>query len=247
MRRICEIASTVGRDSNLPTDRKVTQGWPHFRICGWKGISFPFPKVFFKEKKIIFLKTMGRGGFGGGAWRGRAANVAVEVSEFPAWVRDCDKDFKEKACTLTHEGRTLGKWRAFIGRLEASSTNMFRRAARHRCSACQAATRSSGRSKKLKHNYGMPPLAVLIETDGCTCHEDIRSFLPDLDTAFVPSELLAPTKPVATGKRKKVQGAGAAARIRSSRVKLESGLSPYQFIHSNPANPALFFYTDMFF
>jgi hypothetical protein len=212
---------------------------------GVKG--FLFLKFFFFSRERG--QNMRRGGFGGGAWRGRAANVAVEVSEFPAWVRDCDKDFKEKACTLTHEGRTLGKWRAFVGRLEASSTNMFRRAARHRCSACQAATRSSGRSKKLKHNYGMPPLAVLIETDGCTCHEDIRSFLPDLDTAFVPSELLAPTKPVATGKRKKVQGAGAAARIRSSRPKLESGLSPQLSVHpSNPANPALlFFYTYMVF
>ena len=239
MRRICEIASTVGRYSNLPSERKVTQGWRTLssRIGSRlerNGQSIVLSsdvceRFLFLRKRFIF--AMRRGGFGGGAWRGRAANVAVEVSEFPAWVRDCDKDFKEKACTLTHEGRTLGKWRAFVGRLEASSTNMFRRAARHRCSACQAATRSSGRSKKLKHNYGMPPLAVLIETDGCTCHEDIRSFLPDLDTTFVPSELLAPTKPVATGKRKKVQGAGAAARIRSSRVKLESGLSPYQFIH----------------
>ena len=141
------------------------------------------------------------------------------------WVRDCDKDFKEKSCTLTHEGRTLIKWRTFVGRLEASSSNPFLRAARHRCSACQAAKRSGGRSNKTKHNYGAPSAAVLHETDGCTCHEDILEFLPDLDTTYVPGELLAPSKPSGTGKRKKVSGTSAAvSSSRVSRVKVEPGV-----------------------
>jgi hypothetical protein len=153
--------------------------------------------------------------------------TAGDQQEFPSWVRECDKDFKEKSCTLTHEGRTLQKWRSFVGKLETSTTNPFRQAARHRCSACEAKVRlTSGRSKKLQHNYGRTAPAVLLETEGCTCHEDLRKFLPDLDTNFVPAELLAPSRPPpSAGKRKKVPGAGSAADSRSSRVKLEPGPS----------------------
>ena len=106
-------------------------------------------------------------------------------------MRECDQDFKDKSCTLTHEGRTLQKWRAFVGRLESSSANPFRKAARFRCSACETAARKKGRSKKLNHNYGAPPLTVLVETEGCTCHMEIHSMLPHLDTTYVPDELLA--------------------------------------------------------
>jgi len=144
--------------------------------------------------------------------------------EFPAWVRECDKEFKEKSCTLTHEGRTLQKWRAFVGKLETASTNPFRRAARHRCRACEAAMRLSGRSKKLQHNYGAPSPTVLLETDGCTCHEDVRKILPDLDTTYVPAELLAPAQPLSsTGKRKRASGSAVPAGSQSSRIKAEPG------------------------
>jgi hypothetical protein len=139
-------------------------------------------------------------------------------------VRDCHQDFKEKSCTLTHEGRTLQKWRAFVGKLETVSTNPFRRAARHRCRACEAALRLSGRSKKLQHDYGAPAPTVLLEIDGCTCHEDMRNFLPDLDTTYVPAELLAPSQPAATaGKRKRVTDSVGGAGAMASRVKVEPG------------------------
>ena len=140
-------------------------------------------------------------------------------------MRECDQDFKDKSCTLTHEGRTLQKWRAFVGRLESSSANPFRKAARFRCSACDAAARKKGRSKKLNHNYGAPPLTVLVETEGCTCHVEIRSMLPHLDTTYVPDELLAPSQPAGpTGKRKKAAPSRSMAS-RATRVKLEPGLA----------------------
>lgn len=143
-------------------------------------------------------------------------------------MRECDKDFKEKSCTLTHEGRTLKKWRAFVGRLEKQETNPFRRAARHRCRACQSATVVSGRCKRLQHRYGTPSMTVLNETEGCTCHQDLRSFLPEIDTTYVPAELLAPSKPAGGVQRKrKVAQGGAAAGGRASRVKLEPGLRPF--------------------
>ena len=138
-------------------------------------------------------------------------------------MRECDQDFKDKSCTLTHEGRTLQKWRAFVGRLESSSANPFRKAARFRCSACETAARKKGRSKKLNHNYGAPPLTVLVETEGCTCHMEIRSMLPHLDTTYVPDELLAPSGQLAaTGKRKKAAPSRSTAS-RATRVKLEPG------------------------
>ena len=111
----------------------------------------------------------------------------VRQEEYPAWVRECDQDFKDKKCTLTHEGRTKDKWRAFVGRLESSSANPFRKAARYRCSACEAAARKRGRSKKLNHNYGALPITALVETEGCTCHTEIRSMLPNLDVKELQS------------------------------------------------------------
>ena len=139
-------------------------------------------------------------------------------------MRECDQDFKDKSCTLTHEGRTLQKWRTFVGRLESSSANPFRKAARYRCRACEAAARKSGRSKKLNHNYGAQPRTVLLESEGCTCHVEIRIMLPNLDTVYVPAELLAPSQPTTTpgGKRKKSAVVGSAAD-RLTRIKTEPG------------------------
>ena len=147
----------------------------------------------------------------------------VRQEEYPAWVRECDQDFKDKKCQLTHEGRTKDKWRAFVGRLESSSANPFRKAARYRCSACEAAARKRGRSKKLNHNYGALPMTALVETEGCTCHTEIRSMLPNLDTQYVPDELLAPSQPAGpAGKRRKV-APSSRTPSRSTRVKLEPG------------------------
>jgi hypothetical protein len=147
----------------------------------------------------------------------------VRQEEYPAWVRECDQDFKDKKCQLTHEGRTKDKWRAFVGRLESSSANPFRKAARYRCSACEAAARKRGRSKKLNHNYGALPITALVETEGCTCHTEIRSMLPNLDTQYVPDELLAPSQPAGpAGKRRKV-APSSRTPSRSTRVKLEPG------------------------
>lgn len=144
--------------------------------------------------------------------------------EFPKWVRECDQEFKDKKCALTHEGRTLECWRKFVGKLETVSTNPFRRAARHRCPACEAALRLCGRPKKLQHDYGAPAPTVLLETEGCTCHEDVRGFLPDLDRTYVPAELLAPSQPAAAaGKRKRVPGPAGGAGTVTSRIKLEPG------------------------
>ena len=178
------------------------------------------------DPSLAALRKITQGGAAGGRG-GRGAPLAVDVasSEFPSWVRDCDKDFKEKACALTHEGRTLLKFRAFVGRLEASGTNPFRRAARHRCGACEAKVRASGRSKKLQHNYSKPAPAALLETEGCTCHVDIYQYLPDLDTHYVPVELLAPSQEApSAGRRKREAGAGGPAVARSLRVKTEPGM-----------------------
>ena len=113
-----------------------------------------------------------------------------------------------------------------MGRLEKQESNPFRRAARHRCRACQAATVVSGRSKKLQHHYGKPSMTVLNETKGCTCHEDLCSFLPGIDTMFVPSELLAPFKHASGGQGQRKRSRQEAAGSRSSQVKLEPGQQP---------------------
>jgi hypothetical protein len=67
MRRICEIASTVGRDSNLPDGKEGDARMAHFHegsvaardvkrtLLSWALLSLPGVKGFFSIKKRFFF------------------------------------------------------------------------------------------------------------------------------------------------------------------------------------------------
>jgi hypothetical protein len=71
-------------------------------------------------------------------WRAPSIMPAKNLDgsiEYPAWVRQCADEFKEKKLLLTHENRAIHQWELFHNRLESSR---FRAAAQAQCSSCRS-------------------------------------------------------------------------------------------------------------